>query len=194
MTVLLERQVAAQTHSPAVRQQFMASGCLWESWELPLRETGAREGTKGRQQSPSSAGTPGQGLPACTAPCSAPSPRGRAAEAKSRGQEEFSPSGRVYAGSRTLPPWRAVPVLLLRNSPPTSGRAGQLEYRGWWPRGGLAPGVGWPLVSTGWPPDRVCQSELGLGSSQPAYRCWGKTWCSLRISGLHLGPLVDGAG
>lgn len=95
MTVLLERQVAAQTHSPAVRQQFMASRCLWESWELPLRKTGAREGTKGRQPSPSSAGTPGQGLPACTAPCSAPSPRGRAAEAKSRGQEEFSPSGRV---------------------------------------------------------------------------------------------------
>lgn len=40
------------------------------------------------------------------------------------------------------------------------------------PRGGLSPAFYRVASKCNSPPDRICQSKLGLGSSEPAYRCW----------------------
>lgn len=42
------------------------------------------------------------------------------------------------------------------------------------PRGGLSPAFYRVASKCNSPPDRICQSKLGLGSSEPAYRCWGE--------------------
>lgn len=126
---------------------------------------------------------------------------GYGAEARSGGRRSFLPPGELNAGSRTLPPMAGcLPVLLLQEQPTHLWACWAAGIR----EAGV-PGVGCPQgwagscffcrVAGKWPPLRTgCQCELGLGSSEPACRWWGKTWSSLRISGLLLGPLLDGAG
>lgn len=110
------------------------------------------------------------GVPGCcdTAPCSAPSPWGGGAEARSGGRRSFLPPGELNAGSRTLPPWRAACLsCCCKDSPPTSGvlggrDTGRLVPQGW----AGAPGVGCPLLSAGWP-------GSGLPSGQGVSVSWG---------------------
>lgn len=86
-----------------------------------------------------------------------------------------------------------LPVLLQQEQP--THLWGRLVPQGWAvPRSGLSPGFYRVASKCNSPPDRVCQCKLGLSSSEPTYIYWGKAWCSLRISGLYLGPLLDGAG
>lgn len=193
MTVLLKRQVAAQTHSPAVRQHSSWHlGASGRAGSLHFRKQEPGRAPKGKAVSKASLSSAGGHQ--STAPCSAPSPW--AGELRPRvGQEEFLPPGEFNAGSRTLPPMAGcLPVLLLWEQP--THLWGRPVLQGWAvPRGGLSPGFYRVASKCNSPPDRVCQSKLGLDSSEPAYRCLGENLVFLKDKwGLHLRPLLNGAG
>lgn len=189
MTVLPKGQVAAQTHSPAMRQR-----CSWPLGGLgastSANKTQGRHPREGSQGSPSSPGGHQgrgcQGAPALPLPPGAGELRPRAG-----GRRSFLPPGEFNSTAcRTLSPMAGcLPVLGLQNSPPTSGRAGQPH------REPGAPGVGCPQ---GWAvpwfpqggrdvqlPSRKALSEWQLRARSALQHAdvGGKIPCSLRITG-----------
>lgn len=155
MTVLLKRQVAAQTHSPAMRQHSSwHPGASGRAGSFHYRKQEPGRAPKGRQQArqaPALQGHQGRG-------CQGAQPLHPGAgqlRPRAGGRRSFLSQREFSAGSRTLSPVAGcLPVLLLQEQPThlwACWAAGiQAGQGGWWPRGGLAPGVGWPLVFTGW--------------------------------------------
>lgn len=158
----------------------MASGCLWESRELPLRKTGSREGTQGKaagKASPSSVG--GHESRGCRGAAAQPPalplhPGAGELRPRAGGRKSFLPPGQFNAGSRTLPPMAGcLPVLLLQEQPTHLWACWAAGTRGGrCPRGGLSPGVGCHPVSIGWPgsatPLQTGSVRVSWGSAAPS--------------------------